>query len=633
MRLLRLYTISILISCVIAVMTGCSAMRRRAKPEAHISHSQKPPASCVAEYDTLDQPAAPDCREFNAEALEAIGPRTVAELPDAFQDVTIEEVVAQTLQNSDVVRDLGGRILQSPESTVTRYDIGIEYADPQFGVEAALSAFDANLATQFSYEKNDRVFNNLTLGGGAQELRQDLALMQTELSKVAAAGTRMSLRSNVFHDRNNRGGNLFGHLWESQWEAEMRQPLLQGAGIAFNRIAGPNGQPGLRFSNGIVIAQLNNDMSKVDFELSIRQLISDVEDAYWQLFRAYHEYGVRQETRDAAEQTWKSVEAKYERGLSGGEADKEAQARAQFYRYQDLTMEALNGTATSPGVYEAERRLRLLMGLASRGESLLRPSSTVPEAPLVYDWPSLSAYALENRAELRKQLWKVRQEELLLVAAKNFVLPRLDATALYRLRGFGDDLFGNDGTRFSSAARDMANLDHQEWQFGLEFNVPIGRRQAYAGVRHAELRLARERKILQEQELQVSHELANAIARSVQAHSSLEASRQRMLAAQQRAEATDASYEADKVPLDLVLDAQERLGLAESRYFEVLVNYAVADRDVRRAAGHLLPSNGVVLQGDCPETYCSKPIKKRDQIDYRCQIPRPTTAGPRVQSY
>ena len=497
----------------LSLLLGCAVHSpQRSTQNSNGSAAQK----CVSEVDTLNAPTPSRCQDVNVSALESLAPRTIDEIPTEFHDVTLDDAVQLALQQSDVIRDLGGRVLSTPGSTPTIYEPGIEYTDPQFGVEAALSAFDANLSSQFNYALNDRVFNNQTLGGGAQELQQDLATLQTQLSKVAATGTQMNLRSTIGHDRNNRAGNLFGHLWESQYEAEIRQPLLQGAGLNFNRIAGPNSRPGLRFSNGVVIAQVNNDISKVDFELAVRSLVRDVESAYWQLFQAYHDYNTKQATRDQAERTWKSVQAKFERGLSGGEADKEAQARAQFYLYKDLALEALNGSNTVPGVYQSERQLRSLLGLPVNDGLLLRPIDTVSDARLVYDWDALTQQALSRRAELRRQLWTVKQEEMRLVAAKNFLLPRLDASALYRLRGFGDDLLGDGPGRFSSAARDMESLDHQEWEFGLSLNVPLGQRRAYAGVRHAELRLARERSILREQELQVSHALADAIGRAAQ---------------------------------------------------------------------------------------------------------------------
>ena len=603
----------------IFVSSGCASFGGKTKKSTASSPAEP---SCVSVVDTLNQPTSSPCFAPSEAALGSFAPRTVADVPTEFWELTLDEAVQLAMQQSDVIRDLGGRVLTTPEAATTVYEPAIEYTDPNFGVEAALSAFDANLTSQFNYGLNDRVFNNVLLGGGVQELQQNLVTQQNQLSKVAATGTAMNLRSTTVHDRNNRVSNLFGHLWETQLEAEIRQPLLQGAGIEFNRVAGPNGTPGMRFSNGVVIAQINNDISKVDFEIAVRRFVRDIESAYWQLFEAYYDFGAKQAMRDAAERTWKTVQAKYDRGMAGGEADKEAQARAQFYFYQDATFEALNGSNSAPGVYQSERLLRNLMGLSVNDGRLLRPIDKVSDAPLLYDWDSLSGLALTRRAEIRRQKWKVKQEELRLKAARNFILPRLDALALYRVRGFGDDLAGNGPGRFSSAYQDFESLDHQEWEFGLQLDVPLGRRQAYAGLRHAELRLARERSVLREQELQVSHALGNVNARSAQTYASMVASRERLIATEQRVAATEVAFEADKVSLDLLLDAQERFGAAQSRYYQVVASYANAEASVRLNSGGLLASHGIKLQGDCPMTFRAKTPRS---LDYRLSIPNDTS--------
>ena len=59
------------------------------------------------------------------------------------------------LANSAVLRDLGGLVLQSPEGVLTTYDPMIQETDPRFGVDAALSAFDAAFETRAFFEKND----------------------------------------------------------------------------------------------------------------------------------------------------------------------------------------------------------------------------------------------------------------------------------------------------------------------------------------------------------------------------------------------------------------------------------------------------------------------------------------------
>ena len=65
----------------------------------------------------------------------------------------------------------------------------------------------------------------------------------------------------------------------------MRQPLLRGAGVQFNRIAGPGAQPGVY--NGVMLARINTDIALADFEASVRNLVADVETAYWELYFDY----------------------------------------------------------------------------------------------------------------------------------------------------------------------------------------------------------------------------------------------------------------------------------------------------------------------------------------------------------
>ena len=45
-------------------------------------------------------------------------------------------------------------------------------------------------------------------------------------------------------------------------EDAFRALFLQGAGRVFNEIAGPNARPGFVFNNGIVIANINDEISQ-----------------------------------------------------------------------------------------------------------------------------------------------------------------------------------------------------------------------------------------------------------------------------------------------------------------------------------------------------------------------------------
>jgi outer membrane protein TolC len=577
---------------VAGLLTGCRAVRTEERPERRVATA---PARRAADQALeLEYPAV---EPFPVGvAATSMAPRMIADgVPTNVREVSLNEVVRAALQNSRVMRDLGGRVLKNPDAVVSAFDPAIRESDPRFGTEAALSAFDTSLGGQFFYRRNDQVINNEAITAGQGEITQDLASLNLQLTKTAATGTQFYARSWTLHDRSDNEALFFQSAWDTFLETGFRHPLLQGGGLQFNRIAGPNAQPGFYFTNGVLIARTNTDISLATFEEGVRDLVSQVVDAYWDLYAAYRELDARQQARDGAYQTWRVVHAKAERRLRGGEAENEAQAREQYYRYQELLEEALAGGATGDGgLFRSERRLRQLMGWPARDGAFLRPRDEPYAGRIVYDWPVIQDQALARRVELRRQQWRVKQRELQLLAARNFTLPRLDAVTRYRLRGFGDNLAG-DGPRFYSAWQDQGTFDRQEWEFGMELTVPIGYRQGRAAVRFAELQLAREREIYREQELRVSHDLSDAVSQVDQLAHAIDLRYNRLVAADERVRAADAAYGAEQTPLNLVLEAQQRLSEAMSLYYRARVDYAMALKNVSLQAGVLLADSGVFL--------------------------------------
>jgi outer membrane protein TolC len=554
--------------------------------------------------------------------LGAVAPLTIRnELPTEYWDLSLEETVQTAIANSQVLRDLGGAVIRTPTSISTVYNPALVNTDPRFGVDAALSAFDAQLNINTDFANNDRALNNQLLGGGTRLLQQQLINTHVELLKRSATGGEFAVRNNIGYDANNAPSNLFPHAYNANVEFEARQPLLQGAGSLFNRIAGAevNGRNRnlARFPgdyNGVLIARINTDVQLADLEMGLRDLVSNVENTYWDLYFAYRDLDAKIAARDAALETWRRVHALFESNRRGGEAEKEAQAREQYFQFQEevenaLTGRLLDGTRTNNGsrggtfrgiggVHVVERRLRLLMGIPLADGRLARPTDEPTLARVAFDWPELVTEALCRRTELRRQKWVVKRRELELVASRNFLMPRLDAFGQYRFRGFGNNLIDTNtggNPRFDNAFQDLTTGDFQEWQLGVEFSMPIGFRQAHAGVRNAELLLSRERAVLKEQERQVIHDLANIVAEMDRAYAVAQTAYNRRLAGKEQLEAVQAAFDADKAPLDQVLSAQRTVADSEQRYHRALVEYALAVKNVHFEKGSLLDHNQVLL--------------------------------------
>ena len=413
---------------------------------------------------------------------------------------------------------------------------------------------------------------------------------------------------------------------------------LQGGGILFNRTAGPTDQPGI--VNGVLVSRIRTDVSLADFEIGLRNLVSNVENAYWDLYFAYRDLDAKKKARDNALESWQDVKAKMDAGDEGGEADKEGQAREQYWRFESEVIDSLNGRLVEstrnqngsgggtfrnvPGVRVAERRLRLAMGMPITDNALIRPAEEPPEAPIQYDWNTVVHQAYELRPELRKQRWRVKQRELELSANRNFLLPRLDAVGRYRLRGFGEKLMSAGDGQFHDSLGDLATGDQQEWQVGLEFSVPLGYRRAHAAVRNSELQIARDRAILDEQKRTIVYGLSNAVADVRRAYEVVMAQYNRYTAAQSQVAAVKASQDAGKAPLDLLLEAQRRLVDAETRFHQSRVDYALALKNVQYEKGTLLEYYSIRM-AEGPSTHTAYvDAARRDRlktgtIDYVCR--------------
>jgi hypothetical protein len=552
---------------------------------------------------------------FEQELMEGPAPRSIraGHLSEEMWDLTLEEALQIAVSRSTVMRDLGGTVVRSPANSRTILEPAIEETDPRQGVYAALSAFDAAYASSLVAEKNDRVLNNLFTAGGTRLFQQDLILYNQQITKRSAAGSEFALRQNIEYDANNAFANLFPSAWNTNIEAAFRQPLLQGAGVEFNRIAGPGNDPGNL--NGVMIARTRTETSLADFELGLRDLVSNVENAYWDLYYAYRDLDAKVNSRNATLEIWRRVSSGDFPQQRGASNQREAQAREQYYRLEEDVQNALSGrpgdgTATNNGtsggafrgqggVLYCERRLRLMLGLGITDGKLIRPKDEPVMVPIYFDWGEISAEALMRRAEVRRQQVQVRRRELELAGTRNFLLPQLDAIGLYRFRGFGQQLISHrrEGVMdFDNAFGNLTGGDFQEWQLGAELSFPIGFRRAHAALRHAQLQLARERAILDEQQRHILYDLSNAYSELDRAYAVAQTTYNRLAAAKTNVTILRARTEMDEsVDLDLWLDAERRYVDAEIRFHRAAVEYVLAVKNVHFEKGTLLDYGQVFL--------------------------------------
>jgi outer membrane protein TolC len=542
---------------------------------------------------------------------------------DSFWDLSLEEAVTIALQNSKVVRGYGTPGLQGtrvapgidnlangPQGAGTIYDVAVRESEPGFigtpgqinpagsiltntaldanqGVEAALADFDAQLTSNLGWIRSDQPRNVIPNNPlTPQVFQQDQVNWTSQLAKRAANGTQLFARSVASYTANNNplqqnnGLQVLPSVYQAALELEIRQPLLRGRGAFINRMP-------------VVISRINTDQVIANFESVMQNMVTNVEIRYWDLHRTYRNVETAKAGRDAALDTWRTVNENYIAGKVP--LQDESQARGQYYFFRSQVEQSW------ADLLQAESDLRWLLGVASSDGRLIRPVDEPTKARVAFDYYQTMDEALLYRPELRQERWEVKKRELACQYSKNSLLPNLNVSALYRWLGLGDRFANYDSnvpifpSETSGALNELFGGDYQELEMNVEFGMPVGYRRELANVRNAQLKLARELARLEDMELDVEREVSQAM-QALEANYQLAQTNFNSWAAYSaELEARKERYEAGTDPITFLLDAQRSRAQGEAEYYRAICEYNKLIALIHRRKGTILAYNNIHL--------------------------------------
>jgi outer membrane protein TolC len=638
---------------VIAVLGGCSTAP---KPVTYLGHSDLQYYKGLATKIDYPNRPAPD----SPAAFASQEPRRIRHLQkDQLWDLSLSEAIHIALKNNKIIRTREqlslprNPLINNPDQNPSVYDPALQETGVLFGqrgVEAALSDFDALFTTSMTWGHNEQIQNNAgitaaPLINGVPTLIEDTATFKARLDKTFADSGQFSLIQEWDYVENNLTGNLFPSVYTGFVRAEYRRPLLAGAGTEYTEIAGPISKNTPGVAQGVVISRINNDIAIADFEGSVHTLIRDVQQMYWDLSLAYHTYDTEKTNKKNVLNVWRLIESKTKQGLEGGSSADESQAKESYFDAQGRAQEALSN------LYTVEEQFRRLLGLPVNDGRVIRPCDEPTVAEFIPDWNIALAQGITRRPEIRKQKWNIKSLELQLKAAKNLTRPRLDFVAGGQINAFGDRLISQQsdlGDPGSSAFASLAEAGQTSWNIGLEASIPIGYRNAHVQVRNYELRVARARAALAAQELDVSHEIAEAFQSLDRAYSAAQSAFNRRAAAAERVEAYKAQYELKGSTVDPLLRAQQSLTQAEASYYQAVAQYNQAVTNFYYRTGSILEESNVSIAEDIwdPHAYSDalrqawarshgipNPLLHTEPSEFVVPPGRPTSAVPLVAPF
>ncbi len=492
-------------------------------------------------------------------------PTTVAtrEPEPPSRSISLDEAIRIGLANSEVVRVLTGQSATS--SGLTIYDPAVSNTI----IDQEQARFDPRVRVDNNFNRGERPFaaldpldprNALLFGSRSDAYRADVGL-----AKTTPSGGEATLGVVTTPTRFRPGTFPLNPQDESSVELGYVQPLLAGAG--FNANLAP-----------VFIARIETERSFFQYKDTVQELVRGIIEAYWALVFAKVNVWAREQQVRQSQFAYERAQAQVEAGL--GDAGDAAQAQVAYANFR------ANLIAARADVLAREAALRNILGLPPSEAELLSPTTPPTSNRLEPDWDSVLNLAAERRPDIIELKLILEADQQRLVIANNRALPQVDAVALYRWNGLEGETPGGFPVSVDPG-------EHTDWTLGVNFSVPIGLRQARAGVRQQELLLARDRANLDQGLHNASHSLAITIRNLDLTYEQFLAFREYREAARTNLEKQSAAWLSGLEQFVVLLQAINDWGDAVANEAQALAGYNTELANLERDSGTILEAHSI----------------------------------------
>jgi outer membrane protein TolC len=471
------------------------------------------------------------------------------------------------------------------------------------GTGTNVSSYDPALTGNLNYQSNTQPLSNLSVYGVPT---LDSASLNANLGYAQAFPTGTSLQFTYNADRattNSPFQFLLPEL-DSNFQFLARQHLLAGFGL------GPN----LRY---LRIARNDQKISDQSFELQVISTITQIANIYWDLVAAYEDNQVKQASLDFANATLASARKqldlqaipaldvlKDEAEVANREQDVSI-AKSQLQFQSLLIKNALTKNLDDPileamPVHPTEKLAADLGETTTNGvpqDQALTGGGTPPQPT-----EDLVQKALANRIELSEAAIDLQNRTISNAAARNALLPTLDAVAYYGGTGLAGTVAPNATNPstvpggLGGAFANTFNNSAPNYYVGLQLNIPIRNRVAKSDQYRSELESRQAELHLQQQRKQIRIEVRNAEYALAQSQARVTAALKARDLAARTFDITGKEQQLGAGSAFQTAEARRDLATADSNLVAARTAYQKAKVELDRATGQTLEANQISIQ-------------------------------------
>ena len=486
---------------------------------------------------------------------------------------------------SSIVLSLKDAIIRTLSNNVS---IAVESFNSKVKKETiieSLSEFDATLGLELSTGRKTQQLASAFSSPNRMENDNDNWDLSLSQKLVTGADYQFDFTNN----RNKTNSKTAGlnPSYSSEFQFSLTQPLLKNFGVDLNK-------------RNIHIANNDVDISDYEFKAKAIDVVSDVENTYWDFVFTLGDLEVKQKSLERAKDLQKRVKAQVLVGIMAPietlQAESEVASREEFL----LTAQDV--------IEDNQDKLKNILNIdfsSPEGLSPIYPSSEANVLMEDFNFNEIVKMALANRPDYLAKKKDLENKDILVKYQENQIYPSVDLVGSLGINGLsGEAITITSGTfqgkssyggSYGNSLSDALSTKYYNWEFGVKFSYPLGNRSAKSKLSASRLEKAQSILSIKGLEKKIILEVRES-ARQLKTDSKrIKAANVAKKLADEKLKAEEKKFEVGLSTSFNVLKFQEDLAEAQSNVIKTIIDYKQSRIRFRKSTASTLKHHDVTL--------------------------------------
>jgi len=449
----------------------------------------------------------------------------------------------------------------------------------------SLSEFDAMLGLELSTGRKTQQLASAF--SSPNRMANDNDNWDLSLSQKLVTGANYQFDFTNNRNKTNSKTAGLNPSYSSEFQLSLTQPLLKNFGVDLNK-------------RNIHIANNDVDISDYEFKAKAIDVVSDVENTYWDFVFTLGDLEVKQKSLERAKDLQKRVKAQVLVGIMAPietlQAESEVASREEFL----LTAQDV--------IEDNQDKLKNILNIdfsSPEGLSPIYPSSQADVLMEDFNFNEIVKMALANRPDYLAKKKDLENKDILVKYQENQIYPSVDLVGSLGINGLsGEAITITSGTfqgkssyggNYGNSLSDALSTKYYNWEFGVKFSYPLGNRSAKSKLSASRLEKAQSILSIKGLEKKIILEVRES-ARQLKTDSKrIKAATVAKKLAEEKLKAEEKKFEVGLSTSFNVLKFQEDLAEAQSNEIKTIIDYKQSRIRFRKSTASTLKHHDVML--------------------------------------